>query len=79
MIIIKNNNFDTIEKFEEYMKTNYPHRYDVQYYKFKEELGVYEQSIDLIPKDNSNTEETSMNIIMKLKENTDFVMSFNIK
>ncbi len=75
----KNNNFDTIEKFEEYMKTNYPHRYDVQYYKFKEELGVYEQSIDLIPKDNSNTEETSMNIIMKLKENTDFVMSFNIK
>lgn len=75
----KNNNFDTIEKFEEYMKTNYPDRYNVQYYKFKEELGVYEQSIDLIPKDNSNIEETSMNIIMKLKENTDFVMSFNIK
>lgn len=75
----KNSNFDTIEKFKEYMKTNYSDTYKVQYYNVKEELGVYQQSIDLIPSEGNEDEKIEMTIIMQLKEDTDFVMSFNIE
>ncbi len=74
----RNNNFDTIEKFSEYMRKNYSDNYKVNYYEVSEKLGVYEQTIDLIPEEDKD-EKIKMTIIMQLKEGTDFVMSFNIQ
>ena len=72
----KANNFPTIEAFKQYMKENYPSRYTVQYSAVQEEAGVYVQGVNL-----ESSEDGSIitnNIIMKLEEGTDFVMSFTV-
>jgi len=73
----KENNFNTIDKFKEYMQEQYTECYGVEYYNVQEESGIYQQKIRLVP--NNNIDGTlEKTIIMQLKEGTDFVMSFSI-
>ena len=74
----KNSNFDSLDKFTEYMSTNYPDRYQAEYSGFKKESDLYIQPITLNPISGEG-ESKQNNIIMQLKDGTDFVISFNIE
>ena len=75
----KNKNFDTLEKFEEYMKNNFPLHYDIEYGKFEEVTGeVYSQEVILTDITKETKDKIEKTILMKLGEGTEFVMSFNI-
>ena len=66
-------NFPTITEFNSYMKKQYPEKYKVNFYATQEEGETYIQPIELI-----SEKTNSINIIMQLKEGTDFVMSFGV-
>ena len=70
-------NFDTVEKFESYMRENLPSHYELTYSNYSEENDTKIQEV--VFKDMDSDEQKTLNIIMKLKEGTDFVMSFSIK
>lgn len=73
----KNNKFKNIEVFEKYMNQNIFEKNTVEYKDFKNEGETY--ICNIILKNSYNDSETkNMEIIMKLGEGTDFVMSFNI-
>lgn len=72
----KQNNFNTIEKFENYMKQNYPSNYEIEYGQSKEYGGNYTQEVILT---DSEGNKKNMTIIMKLKDNMEFEMSFNVE
>lgn len=76
----KKNNFGTLEEFENYMKQNLNGIFDATYYNATKKNEVYEQPVTLKPKDSSDNDDNTkkLTIIMKLKEGTDFVMSFSI-
>ena len=69
-----NNNFGSLEGFENYMNQNFNAIYEATYYNSSKENYVYVQPVTLKVKDSD--EQKSLNIIMKLEEGTDFVMSF---
>ena len=75
----KNQNFGSKEKFEEYIKQKYPLHYKVGYMQTSEEKGIYKQIIELSDITGQSQEIVKLTIIMKLKEGTDFVMSFGIE
>ena len=73
----KMNNFPTVNDFENYININYPSTYDIEYSNYSEENGIYMQDIILKDK-NSNTQKEN-SIIMQLKDNYEFIMSFNVE
>lgn len=74
----KNNNFATINVFEAYIKGNIFNTNVAEYEKFTEEGQTYIYELKL--KESEDSEETkNMTVIMKLLENNDFTMSFNIE
>ena len=75
----RNENFGNEENFEKYMKEMYPLHYKVTLKNFSEQSDVYTQDIifsDITGEDELENENT---IIMQLKDNTDFVMSFSVR
>ena len=74
----KQNNFPTLEEFEQYMENTFYDNNSVGYtnYQTSGNLHIYELSIT----DADNTESTSVtkNFIMQLLDGTNFVMSFNV-
>ena len=74
----KNNTFGSEEKFEQYMREKYQLHYNVQFEDFSEENNVY--SVKVVLKDvlDENTKQ-EINVIIVLKDNYDFEMSFNIQ
>lgn len=76
----KTNNFENQQAFEEYMKEQYPNTYTAKYTeKATEKNGIYIQPITLIAENNESNDTINLSIIMKLQEDTNFVMSFNIE
>lgn len=75
--VFKKNNFPTLNDFQNYINEKYPSTYDFECSTYNEENGVHVQ--DIILKDKKNQEQIESSIIMKLKDNYDFVMSFTIK
>ena len=73
----RNNNFGSEEKFVAYMKEKYPLHYKIEFSSFSEEGSACVQSIKLKEIGSENAEGKALDIIMKLKEDTDFEMSFN--
>ena len=75
----KNNNFDTLEKFKQYIQNNFfNYNLNSTDITIKEE-GNYYIYETVIKSDSSRAAETKgLNIIMKLQEGTDFVMSFSL-
>jgi hypothetical protein len=75
----KKNNYKTENIFEEYLKNNLFKYNKIDYRNFTNQGNVYIYNIivkDLIGESNK---EVNMQIIMQLKDNRDFVMSFSIK
>ena len=75
----RSNNFDTEEKFEQYMREEFPLHYKLSVGKFEEINGTYTQKIVLKDITGESEEEIENTIVMKLKDNYEFVMSFEIK
>lgn len=75
----RNNNFGSEEKFEQYMREKFPLHYELEFGEYSNESDVGIQKIiltDITGEDSTIIENT---IIMQLKDNYDFVLSFEIK
>lgn len=76
----RTNNFPSVDDFEAYIKSYYFQYNDVTYNDYSKEGDVYIYKLVLSNKQGTGEGEGSeMNIIMKLREGTDFVMSFEIR
>lgn len=73
----KKNNFPTLNDFENYINKNYVSTYELEYSTYSEENGIYAQNIIL--KDKKTNEQKETSIIMQLKSDYEFVMSFSIE
>ena len=72
----KNNYFKTEEDFKNYMKNNLFEFNNVSYEEFSQEDEINIYKIIVSDKTLKNDKKIKMNIIMQLKDGTDFVMSF---
>ena len=74
----KQNNFPTLEEFEQYMENTFYDNNSVGYttYQTSGNLHIYELSIT--DKDNIENTPITKNFIMQLLDGTNFVMSFNV-
>ena len=75
----RNNNFDSEERFESYMRSNYPSHYEIEFIKISKQGNTYIQTIKLKDINSESNQENEIDIIMKLEEGINFVMSFNIE
>lgn len=75
----RNNNFGSEETFEQYMKENFPLHYDLQFGQTSNNNGIYEQEIILTDITGASNEQIQRTVIMQLRENYEFVMSFNLE
>lgn len=74
----RNNNWGSEEEFESYMKEKFPLHYKVEYGNGSENNGIYTQEITLSDVTGEKYTKTSKDIIMQLKDNYEFEMSFNV-
>lgn len=75
----KQNNFPSLEKFEEYIK-NKLYKYNEFYYeKVTKQNDIYELSFNSRNLETKTEDHRAGTIIMKLKDGTDFEMSFNLE
>ena len=74
----KNRYFKTVEDFENYIKTNYYQYNNISFDQYANESNIYTYKIFLNNKLDGNSEWKEMNINMKLEEDTEFVMSFEV-
>lgn len=75
----RNNNWGSEEAFEQYMRENFPLHYDVEYTTYSSENSTYVQQINLTDITGETEGTISLNIIMQLKDNYEFVMSFSVQ
>ena len=72
----KNNNFKNIEVFKQYISENYSGHYKIESFNIEQQGEIYLNNVKL-KNIETNQIDKEITIIMKLKEGTDFVMSFN--
>lgn len=75
----RNSNFNTLEEFENRMKNIYTGKMSLAFKEFSNEGNIFIYDINLKGRTASNNRETNMQILMRLKDNKDFEMSFSIK
>ena len=76
----KQNKFETLEKFEEYIKNNlFEHIYIGEEYNVKEKDNIYIYQTEIKDRNDHNAQTKTLTIIMQLKEGKDFVMSFSLE
>lgn len=75
----KKNNFDTVEKFETYINQTLFERNVVEYDKFLKEGKTYMYQLKIKPSEENEIDLRNATIIMKLLENNDYIISFNIQ
>lgn len=73
----RNNNFTEFNKFEEFLQNNFYESNEVSYKEFEKLRGVYTYTMEITNANNSE-ETNKITIIMKLQEDTDFIISFGI-
>jgi hypothetical protein len=74
----KDNNLKTEQEFENYIKAKLPLHYSIEYTTYSNEGSTYAQTIKLSDITEKTSETITMNVIMQLKNNYDYVMSFSI-
>lgn len=76
----KQNNFPTLTDFETYAKSTFFDINKIEYGDFEEKSGVYVYKISLSDATESANEEKKVmkNFIVKLEDNNDFKMAFNV-
>lgn len=72
----RNNNFKNIEIFKQYINQNYSEQYKIESSNIEQQGEIYLNKITL-KNVKTNQIDKQITIIMKLKEGSDFVMSFN--
>ena len=75
----KSNNWGSVEAFEQYMRESFPLHYEVEYATYSSEGSTYVQQINLTDITGETEGTISLNIIMQLKDNYEFVMSFSLQ
>ena len=75
----RNNNYNTVNDLEEDIRNNLFDTNEVEYTNFYQEGNAYIYQLKFKDAQNPETNERNMTIIMNLKEETDFVMSFSIE
>lgn len=74
----RQNNFQTLESFEEYVKNNFYERNTINQSTYTNENGIYVYSLNISNTENS-LERMTKDFIVQLGEGTDFVMSFSLE
>ena len=74
----KSNNYPSLKDFEEEIKEKLFEKNDLEYSNFTQEGNTYIYELKVKNLNNTEDKEKDLTVIMSLKENTDFVMSFNI-
>lgn len=74
----KTNNFKTEADFEKYIKTNFFESNKAKSSNGKKQGDVYTYEITITDKTEKETKTVKKTFVMKLKEGTDFVMSFEV-
>lgn len=74
----KNNNFKTLEQFEEYVKSNFFASNKLAAGKAEKQGDIYLYKVTISDASEKDNKVITKNFVMKLKENTDFVMSFEV-
>lgn len=74
----KNNYFKTEQDFETYVKENFFEKNYTSYVDFNESSGVYTYKVEISDSEESLGNKTTKTFIMKLKEGTEFEMSFDV-
>lgn len=72
----KKNNFESVENFEKYMRKNYSSYYLISNVEYKNEGGIHILKMKI--KDIKDNNYYDMNVIIKLNDNLNFVMSFEV-
>ena len=67
-----------VSKFEQYMRQKFPDHYKFNQVKYMQEAGISEQQITMSPISGGLESQIQETIYMQLREDTNFVMSFNI-
>lgn len=75
----RNTNYSTIDMLEEYIKNNLFDTNEAEYTNFYQEGDAYIYQVKMKDAQNPDTNQRTMTIIMNLKDETDFVMSFSIE
>lgn len=75
----RNENFGSVESFEAYMREQYPLHYAVYQEDMKKESNAYVRKVVLVDITGATNLQNENNIIMQLKQGTDFVMSFYVR
>ncbi len=75
----KNSNWKSEKEFEKYIKKELPVHYGVEFTTYSNENSTYVQSIEISDITGSTKDVKTLDIIMQLKDNYEFVMSFSIK
>ena len=75
----RNNTFGSEEQFETTMREKLPLHYKVEYSNFSEEKETYMQDITLTDITEEEEGSVQISVIMQLKEELDFVMSFSFQ
>ena len=73
----KTNYFKTEQQFEEYIKTNFYKKNNVNYESLEEQSGLYKYKLKITNKENES-ESITKTFIVKLNDGTGFEMSFNV-
>lgn len=74
----RKNTFGSATKFEQYMRKQYPLHYAIEYKEYKEEANISIFTIKLSDITKEDDEVKELKIIMQVKEDTDFTMSFEL-
>lgn len=75
----KKNNFDNIETFKEFIANNFYEYNDIEYINFSKEGNTYIYATNIKNMKDENSTKKGFTVIMKLLEDSDFVISFSIE
>lgn len=75
----RENKFENEDRFEEVMRKALPLHYKAMYEEFNDENGTYVQKIVLKDIEGKSDKEIKLSIIMELKDNYEFEMSFSVE
>ena len=74
----KNNNFENLSQYEEYMKNNFYEYNKIEYLECTQQENTYLYKLKITDVTIAKSQEITATFVMQLKEGTDFVMSFSI-
>ncbi len=74
----KQNNFSTIEEFENYIKNNFYNINKAKYEDFEDKTDIYVYKVTLSDATEENTDVVEKSFIMKLEDERNYSISFNI-